>query len=142
MKMLKKLKKLFAFTLCAVLALSGSAATAAAAADTDIVPYTSLSIYTATAELSKSGSTLYLDFSIRTNVACSRLGVQSVTVYDVTSGTSKTISGRTTSGTNKYSSTLTYAGTKGHSYYMVVKFVAASGGETIYATRTATGITL
>ena len=129
--MLKQFRKVISLILCMALTMSFSAM--AVAPEDGVQPYTEFEIKTATATASSSGSSLVINFDIRASESCSKIGIDSIKVYDVTDKTSFTAAGTTISGVKQYASSVYIPITKGHGYYAIVKFVAQpSGGSAIY----------
>ena len=128
---LKQFRKVISLILCMALAMSFSAM--AVGSEEELQPYADFTIQTATASASSSGSSLVIDFDIKASESCSKIGIDSIKVYDVTDKTSFTAAGTTISGVKQYASSVYIPITKGHAYYANVKFVAQpSGGSAVY----------
>ena|SRR5699024_5136246 len=89
--MYKKLKRILSMMLLATFALSYSAF----AVDTDIQPYASIYLTHKEASLASSNNQLAVNFSVVSNISVAKIGVSSITLHDVTSGTTKNFSGLT-----------------------------------------------
>ena len=128
--MLKKFRKMITLLLCAAFAMNISAL----AATPDIIqPQNNFQIRTGTASLTKSGTNLCVKFNIGTNASCSKIGVESITLYDRTTGGHEKFSGATISGAVSHSGSIPLPSQKGHTYYALVQLVAQPyGGSAAY----------
>jgi hypothetical protein len=128
---LKQFRKVISLILCMALAMSFSAM--AVGSEEELQPYADFTIESASAAVSSSGSSFVIDFNIRASESCSKIGIDSIKVYDVTNRTSFTAAGTTMSGVKQYANSIYIPITKGHAYYANVKFVAQpSGGSAVY----------
>lgn len=115
--MQKRLNRYVSLFLLAVFALSFSAQ----AADTSILA--DKVFITSEAKLIETSTTLYLDFSVKTNTYNNQLGVSRIKLHDLTTGNSTTYTGPKISGSS-YSDQVALPATKGHRYYVVATFYA------------------
>lgn len=115
--MQKRLNRYVSLFLLAVFALSFSAQATDTSALADKV------FITAEAQLIETSTTLYLDFSVKTNTYNNQLGVSRIKLHDLTTGNSTTYTGPQISGSN-YDDRAALPATKGHRYYADVTFYA------------------
>lgn len=112
--MKNKIKRMVSVLLLVVCALSFSA---------QATVYESKEFRKTEASLSATSSTLYLDFYVKTNTINSQLGIKSIKLYDVTTGSNKIYAGPMSSGI-EYQDSCAVPATKGHRYYANVTFYA------------------
>ena len=132
--MYKKLKRILSMMLLATFALSYSAF----AVDTDIQPYASIYLTHKEASLASSNNQLAVNFSVVSNISVAKIGVSSITLHDVTSGTTKNFSGLTVSGKENAGRKILGAGVSGHQYYATVVLCAlnSNGSGATYTVTT------
>lgn len=115
--MKKRLNRYVSMFLLAVFALTFSAQ----AVDTSVLA--DKVFVAAEAQLIETSTTLYLDFSVKTNTYNNELGVSRIDLYDVTTGSNAAYAGPKKSGTS-YDDQIALPATKGHRYYANVTFYA------------------
>lgn len=75
------------------------------------------------AQLIENSTTLFLDFSVKTNTYNNQLGVSLIMLHDLTAGTNTAYTGSFNSGTS-YAARVIIPATKGHRYYATITFYA------------------
>jgi len=83
---------------------------------------------TATLEI-VSNTSMRLTFFAKAKFSTDTIGVSTVTVYDVTTKTSRTYLGKTDHDTDEYSDSFTFSAQSGHEYFAIATFVALDENE-------------
>lgn len=108
------------------------------AADSDIQPHASIYLTHKEASLATSNNQLAVNFSVVSNISVAKIGASSITLHDVTSGTTKNFSGLTVSGKENDGRKILGAGVTGHRYYATVVLCAlnSNGSGATYTVTT------
>ena len=108
------------------------------AADSDIQPHASIYLTHKEASLATSKNQLSVNFSVVSNISVAKIGISSITLHDVTSGTAKNFSGLTVSGKENDGRKILGTGITGHRYYATVVLCAlnSNGSGATYTVTT------